>query len=634
VGLSHEAIQVIYEEQPIGDKFRGSTSGEGYLSHTLEKVDQKVGEADKVEPPPQEAFVEHGDTYYMGDQQVSTFVIDPKRLYVSDSGGPDVFVANIRTRDGVWKNSLLPKTAFHSTAELVRTMSSVHHAWLGTDRQARLLLPYLVGKWQALGSPSAQMTSVIGRHDSYWVSTSEVLSSSEELDIMTAPIVFAPTGRQVPPLRYDTSLPSDEYLALAARVNELLPEINLSEIVWPAVGWFFAAPFKSLLNERQIRFPILNLYGNRGSGKTSMLLKVLMPLLGYTQAHSNDCSTTHFVLMSLLSCTNSVPIYLTEFRRATISDKEFSSLKRMLLQSYDVGQDSRGRPDQSTVTYELSAPLVLDGEDDVRDAAVLERSIVLSMDPMSILEGSTAYRAFNSLVEVGGLHRFAGKYIQYTLGWSAERTQEEWERCYNEVHKAIPRVIPDRPRRNLATVWFGINRYLEYMASLGLKTPKPPCASLLETCLENVVSIEMGRTTMLVDEFVTDLLIEVAMSRAYQAFIYAYRKDNNTLWFHLTSAYNWWIRKRRSEGLPTMTSAAIKSQLKERHEGLGLNPGQYVLGPKTTYVDGSSKHMYGLDLDRCSSCGLDVPSNIQLFMASSSPSVLGKESQDEDITNG
>jgi hypothetical protein len=424
--------------------------------------------------------------------------------------------------------------------------------------------------------------------------------------------VYIGAGRVTPPVTYSGKVDEEAFRELVQSVASSLHLINQPATIWPIIGWFFAAPFKPILNESHIRFPLLNLYGSKGSGKTSTLLKVMLPLAGYVKPYSQDCSTTHFVLMSYLSSTNAVPIYLTEFRRATLSEREYSSLKRVLLQMYDVGHDARGRQNQTTQEYALSAPVILDGEDAIQDAAIMERSVIVTMDPVAIVEGSRAYQSFTELSARSDLFKLAGKYVQSTLQWDAASVEQEWSACFAEIGKVFPPGVPDRIKRNLTTVWFGMQRYAEFMNAHGANVTLPS-PELLCIPLENVVNLKMGRTEMAVDEFVTDIVCEVALDRAVRPFMFKYIEAERVLWFHLTTAYAWWARKRRSEGQPAMTSPAIKSQLKERSEEIecGSNQmGQYIIGPKAVNYEGSAKWMYGISLDACLKCGLDIPSDV------------------------
>lgn len=611
LGMSDDGIRTIFKELPIGDKYRDD--GDTYLNRTFLQADESIAKRETAGQDLKVYFSEREGSYWINDgdgtRQVSTFVVHPKRLYISDTHDEDAFLCDVEAGAQTWEDVVFRKSAFNRISDFAGALTSVYWQWLGSDREVRILLPYLVAQWEAKGYSTAVMTSTVGRFGDYWVYDGGALSATDELNSLTSPVVYISSGRVSPPVNYSARVDEQALRDLVQHIAKYLHLINQPQCIWPIIGWFFAAPFKPVLNEARIRFPLLNLYGSKGSGKTSTLLKVMLPIAGYIKPYSQDCSTTHFVLMSYMSSTNAVPIYLTEFRRATLSEREYSSLKRILLQMYDVGHDARGRQNQTTQSYELSAPVILDGEDAIQDAAVMERSVIVTMDPIAIVDSSPAFRHFAKLTERQDLHLIAGKYVQTTLKWSAEQVEAEWQECFDELGKVFPPGVPDRIKRNLATVRFGQLRYVEFMNSYGAQVELPP-PDLLCQPLENVVNVKMGRTEMAVDEFVTDIICEVAMDHAVRPFMFRYFSQGNELWFHLTTAYAWWARKRRSEGQQAMTSPAIKSQLKERSEEVDHGPGQYVLGPKAVNHEGKTVWMYGLSLDKCLSCGLDIPSDI------------------------
>jgi ABC-type transport system involved in cytochrome c biogenesis ATPase subunit len=50
-------------------------------------------------------------------------------------------------------------------------------------------------------------------------------------------------------------------------------------VIGALIGWFFATPFKAQIHARLNHFPILNVWGTMGAGKTS-LLRLFWRLLG------------------------------------------------------------------------------------------------------------------------------------------------------------------------------------------------------------------------------------------------------------------------------------------------------------------------------------------------------------------
>jgi hypothetical protein len=281
----------------------------------------------------------------------------------------------------------------------------------------------------------------------------------------------------------------------------------------------------------------------------------------------------------------------------------------MLLQSYDVGHDARGRSDQTTQSYTMNAPIILDGEDALQDAAILERAVIVSMDPLNIAYGSPAHKTFAELSERSGeLHKIAGRYIQYTLKQSVKDIFGLWVEAQHTMHDVLPATTPDRVRRNLVTTWFGIEQYLSFLDAWKIPTERPDPAVLLEP-VAAVVNTSMGRTLTATDDFIIDVINEVALSKTQRSFFFHYEESTNILWFQLTTAFGWWLRKLRSENRPAMTLPAVKAELKQRNCEIGGGSGQYIMGPLARNEQGT-KWMYGILLEKCVEAGLDVPYSI------------------------
>ena len=603
-GMSDDTIRVIYREQAVGDKAR-ERDGEGYLARTLAKVDQRTVAAVQY-------FTEEKGYYFVeglggkSRHQVSTFIFKPLRLM--QEVNEDVLWGDIHAGGQVWEGVTLPKSAFASVRTLLKHLGRVDWHWLGSDREVRFLLPYLVDQWALGGQKTARATTVLGRHGNLWVTAQGTYTETECLPLNEAPLVYVDPRRTTPGLHYVTP-PEEGLKEFYTALYRLLPRINEAGVVWPILGWFMATPVKPVLAESQIRFPHLELYGTKGSGKSSTILGAFLPLLGYTTPHSWDCSTTPFVLLSLAASTNAIPVSLSEFRRETLSDREFTTLRRILLLSYDVGKDSRGRADQTTQEYTLSAPLVLDGEDVIADPAIQERTIIVNLSPQTVAIGTDAWEAY---LELGGLplHKFAVPYIQYTLGFTAAKLAKLWKRQLTTIEETFPDIVADRVRRNLVTTLCGVRLFESFLSSRGVDVT-PIDAQVLSPSLREVEKSELGRGETMADTFVQELINAVVLSPAGKPFLWIYEPGENVLWVQLSTALSWWYKERRRKGLGALQAAAVKVQLRERsmeREGKG----QYIHEPKAYQVRGVRRRLYGVDIGACYEAGLDVPSALEL----------------------
>jgi hypothetical protein len=601
-GVSEECIFMLFDVLEIGDRHR--EGGRGYLQRTINKVRARADNND-----PTDMFTNMHDSWHVstrqGRRQVSTFVFEPQKLLQ----GPeeDTLLGVMRAYGREWQDVTLPKSAFAGTSSLLKELPVAHWHWLGSDKEVRLLLPFLVDRLN--GSEIAQAVNYIGRVGDYWVSEGMTFDAKNSYNLIESPVVYISAGREAPQVSYEF-LEHAEYGKLAQRIFELLPRTNHPSSIWPILGWYAASPIKTLLQDEGIQFPILGLYGSRGGGKTSTLTKLMQPMFGYVEPRSYNCTTTQFVLLSLLSSTNGVPVSLSEFRRSSMSTYDYARLTRFLLLSYDVGHDTRGRADQTTQDYPLIAPITIDGEDAFSDPATKERSIMVNLAPGQVMVGSDSWKAFNEVVELP-LHGFAGNYIRFTL-WDKFDLGDMFDSALETVDASLHRILPDRVRRNFALCILGLDMMAQHLEDYDVKLPdrnEDFVNDILGPVADATIMSNTGRTSNMADDFVEDLINDIALANGPH-FGYRYYPEENVLWFQLSTSLGWWYSKRRREGRDSLDEPAMKLQLEERDMNIRQGEGQYIVGSTTIRIEGTGRWCYGVDIAAAHEV-LDVPDRLR-----------------------
>ena len=601
VSVSESGIHTLFQILPVGDRYT-ERGGDQYLDRTIESARLQKPKAAAVAD-----FIEQdGELCYKtskGVMKVATFIFKPRKLIkVDGNDSEDQILGDITSHNFTWSGVALPKSAFNSVNALGRHLHVASWQWLASDREVKAWLPHLMDQLYDIGLPHAHGVSVIGRHENLWVAPECVFDAETVYPSDEAPYVFLSSGRETPSVVY-TFPPADEYRKLVKAVTELLPQINYLEVIAPMVGWFFAAPIKGLLQEAGERFPILNVYGTQGSGKSSTLLRVLQPLVGWKEPRAYPSKTRMFVLLSMMASTNAVPISFGEFRdTAAHGQEEFLDVAR---RAYDVGRDSRGRPDQTTQSYDLDAPFSVDGEDAFSDPAIRERSVVVNMSLGPCQEGSATYKAFLALTRLR-LVDFAGRYIQRTLRETSSSVKLMFDTALADLQMLLPMSMPDRIRRNLAVVLCGLKMYnahaMEYNGTQ-MEVLGETWKHILERTL---VSSTSGRTRILVDDFIEDVVAYASQIPPMPAYFLYYDAQQNVLWFHLTGAWGWWAAKRRREGRILLQIQAVRSQLREL-QGSYIMPEQYIgTGSRT-------QRCVGVKVEQAELEGLDVPKRLRPF---------------------
>lgn len=631
-GISDAGIHSIFALTKIGDLSRKGVNADKYLQLTIDRVREKTGILENTLQEAKTSFggiFEKDDGYWRlgkdGADQLSTFVIDPQTLLrgskdeMSITSTPDVILGEIRAMGKSWQNIAITKTAFTRVETLLKELPVIEWQWLAKDIDVRILLPYLVQKIERTGAPTKKAATQLGEFEGRWLGTSQTIDADRGiLSVRDSPVVLLPTKQERPTISFAngaTSLHIHDFFESAVQLNR-------PQVIWPILGWWAACALKVKLANRGYRFPSLNLYGTRGSGKTSIVTRVLQGLSGYNEPRTYDCNTTQFVMLSLLGSSVSVPIAFSEYRRSSL--KAPDRILRYLLLLYDTGHDPRGRADQTVVDYILSAPISVDGEDAITDPAALERIIQINMHPEDVMEGSEAFNSFEVLTSKYNLRAIGTEYVMFALAHDLML-----ERASQLTREAFQATMPDRVRRNITVIMSGLLCFEAWAIKHSAPFPevsKVFVQDVFTETLEALINVASGRTQILADELIEDLINEASRSAGVDPpFVYKYVDSDNILWFHLSTALSWWYKHRRSQNRPVLDSAAIKSQLKERMVSETGLTGQYIADRKPVSIDGSTRHCYGIDVTAAIDAGLDIPGTLATSFFYTVPNTSSKK---------
>jgi len=594
-GVSDDLIVCLFENQPCGDKHR-ETGSNHYLLHSLERIRSKNpvkaktkdgdDDADEHKVEGGTTIVEGVDGYYVpyrkALKRVSTFLLEPTLLLDgSPFGAEDSIVCDVYSDSYTWPAITFNRTVFNSVSKMATATPVAAWQWLGKDEDVKQLLPHLLDKLKKKGLPRVAATKMLGLHKvaGKWLflGDKQTVGCNDLWQGFEGPLAWTPSKIEHPDMELEVS--SDHDVRVLGR---LIPQLNELGAIWPMIGWYTAAVLKPWLEQHKYRFPILNVAGTRGSGKSTLIQRVFMPIWGQPNPIAYDSGTTHFVALTLMGGSNAVPVSFSEFRVDAVQ-----RFLRFVLLAYDTGHDARGRADQTTQDYPLVAPFVLDGEDLIDDAAARERIVVVRVHPSTIEEGSPAYNAFKEMeFSMGGVPLMGGTLITLLL-----KLEASWEdilkRAREAVFVAFPNKLPDRVRNNHIVAYFGILLWCEITQS------EPPDATVLSDSISSVFDMQAGRSRTLIDD-----MIEYVINKANNGgAMYKYTVENGNFYFQLAPAYDDWVAFRRRQGRGVLEKDAMKTQFSESSYQV---TSQIVAGV----------WMFGVRLEAAVQLGLDVPSSM------------------------
>jgi len=527
--------------------------------------DGRDGFADGEDPRKGEVF-EETDHYYVrgrGGEPVviSSFQIEPTRRILVEDG--EIVDADVTTDRGhVYRGLRFPREAWHSKRNLLRFLRPVDLQWTGSDENVQGVLRLVASR----PVPTRRGTLNLGYHASergdLWIGPDGLLGPVG-VDVSAEDLVYVPSGATLHErVRYRLPAEPRAEATVAATVLPSLLELNTPEVLLPILGWFFAAPLKPRITAKLGHFPILVVWGTQGSGKSSLIMEVFWPLLGVVSSEPYSATETEFATLKLLSATNSVPVFVDEYKPFDMPQKKRHVLHRYMRRLYTGEVEERGRADQTLVTYRLAAPLCLAGETRPIEPALVERILTANPDKDQLQRDPRHARAFARLRTVDPTLLAPG-IIRFLLG---RDTTADLLLAQQVTDRLLARrEVPFRVRENLAVMVLGLHHFEEYAQSLGVAVPDLDVEAAVRGMLDDL--LEGGGTSVKrgLDYFLEELSVMAVAGSLQCGRHYTYK--NGALALHFPSchaAYTEHCRRTGFEG-EVPDRKALRRQLVEAH---------------------------------------------------------------------
>ena len=393
--------------------------------------------------------------------QISSFVVEPTlRIWVD---GSEAVRANIQKDHKTLAEVTIERHCWHSRGAFLKVLTSLDQWCIATDNEIQAIQAMVAMQ----KVPSKRGTRTLGLVDGVWVSDEGVF---DQLGWIADPeLVYLPMSGESPltgHLRYRVQN-SSERPRVARAVYDRLWKLNELTVIGALIGWFFSTPFKPSIHRQVNHFPILNVWGTMGAGKTS-LLRLFWKLFGI-DSELFACTDTEFSLLSLLSATSSIPLVFDEFKPYDMKPDQVRRFERVLRRVYDGDTEHRGRPDLRLITYRLMAPVAVAGEVSVaRQPAMRERIIPVSPSKTWLPEHEDARKAYWELVKLP-LHAFASLFIEWSL---RQDFSTDWVAAEDALAQSVDREMPERIRDGLRVVSFGLRQFEQFGFEYGLPVPE------------------------------------------------------------------------------------------------------------------------------------------------------------------
>ena len=433
----------------------GATYGE-------ETLEQAIARTENVYTPGGELGIYEANGRYIRERgenvyALTNFVVHP--LEMLEAEDETQMTCDAVTMYGETFRLSFMTTDFVSAQKFKAVLNkrTISLCYMGSDGDLEVLKSYLSGlEWQRKRGVKA-----LGLHerDGRWlyVDKGQAIAAGNEL-VPDMVQMEKCVSIQTELLSHDP-IPAERMASLGQNLldyNE--PAKTVTVLAWCA-GCFA----KEMLRSAGIKYPHLFMIGEAGSGKSTTLERVVLPLFGRSKVVAAP-QITGFTLMKDAASSNLFPQALDEFKPSKIEKTRLSALYNHFRDSYDGHEGVRGRADQTQVSYALLAPLVVAGEESPEESAIRERSMELLFSKRDLKEPS-ARAAFARITERHSDLTAMGHALLDTALTLRTDAVVQWHR---EALPMFNAALPSRILNNLACCMVGLRLMEAMLARLGL----------------------------------------------------------------------------------------------------------------------------------------------------------------------
>ena len=573
----------------------GSTYGAETLRQAVARTEQTYS------PEGEPVIFEQNGRYYRvkGEQvyPITNFIVRPLEMLIAED--ETQMSCDLVTMYGETFRQTFMTTDFGNLQKFkgVLNKRTISLSYTGSEGDLELLKGYLAGlTWQVKHGVKALG---LYERDGRWIFVSKggaLAAGGEAVDDMVQLEKYASIETTLPDARAIAPERFAELAPLLLGYNE--PAKTVTVLSWCA-GCFA----KEHLRKAGIKYPHLFLIGEAGSGKSNTLERVILPIFGRSKVIAAP-QITAFTLMKDAASSNLFPQALDEFKPSKIDRYRLDALHNHMRDSYDGHAGVRGRADQTQVSYDLLAPLVVAGEESADEAAVRERGMELLFSKRDLKEAACR-ASFQRLAAMQSDLPMLGRALLDTALTLYAKVVRQW---HDEALALFNPALPSRVVNNLACCMVGVRLLEALCARLGFNWGQvfpigvDACIRHMEYAVREYL-LDGGDTNKSIIEQTLEVMDRMTVSAEHCAF----SKDGKEVAFLFARFYDQYTKYRRDHAIygECLSYNQFVKQLKKSDLFLAFKTVRFCGGtPKAYVLD------YELIRQRCNVSGFlgtDVP---------------------------
>jgi hypothetical protein len=524
-----------------------------------------------------------------GYKKISNFVIKP--LLYMKCEGDDYVRAKIISKKAQ-QEITIPPQAWTSKQSFIKMLAPMGWtSFWGSNDSAQHIKGLVFG---VEGLPEKRGCHALGRYGDLFLIGEKTISKDGFL--ADSPLVYLPRsghgkGDLIERIKFK-EIPEEDYKDLVSKIYKHLPKINEPLTIWPIIGWFFATPFKTLCDETENieHFPHLNLSGGPGSGKTHTGL-LFWKMFGINSSPF-AAKETNFPLLFTLSNSNAIPIFFDEYKPSQMDKRERNNFHSAVRQAYNCTTVARGKPDQTVVSYKLTAPIIIAGEGSFLEQALYQRQIPVQPQKIHKLPPG-CLENFRELIPLD-LSSFAFPFIKWCLSQDFKSLWIQANEIYHEIYKG-PK-LENRIEDNIKIMLLGFIAFERFGFYWELESEE---TIPIKEIIENTIKLLIADTSFGALNYFLEKLSVMAMSEKIK-YKTNYFMTDSRLYIHLSSSYSEFRRFARE----TELEGEILDENAYRRE---LRECEYVTGYSETHAwEELRVRCYEIDLENETIQNLDL----------------------------
>lgn len=514
----------------------GSTYGAETIRQAIARTEQTYS------PEGEPVIFEQNGRYYRvkGEQvyPITNFIVRPLEMLIADD--ETQMTCDLVTMYGETFRQTFMTTDFGNLQKFkgVLNKRTISLSYTGSEGDLELLKGYLAGlEWQVKYGIKA-----LGLHerDGHWIFVGRhgaFAAGGEAVDDMVQLEKYA---------SIETTLPDASAIA-PERFAELAPLLlgyNEPAKTVTALAWCAGCFAKEHLRNAGIKYPHLFLIGEAGSGKSTTLERVILPIFGRSKIVAAP-QITAFTLMKDAASSNLFPQALDEFKPSKIDKTRIGALYNHFRDSYDGHEGVRGRADQSQVSYALLAPLAVAGEESPDEPAIRERGMELLFSKRD-LKNVASRVAFGRLSDRRDDLTALGRALLDTALTLSKAAVKQW---HDEALPLFKATLPSRILNNLACCMVGLHLLEALYARLGFSWNQvftidlDACVKYMEYAVQDYL-LDGGESNKSVVEQTLEVIDRMGLSDEECRIL-----DENSVAIHFRSVYDRYTQYRRDHAI-------------------------------------------------------------------------------------